>query len=309
MKTQRDSFFETFNSINFQRIKDHPNILIAASFWDEERYNAAKVCYKFMRRIDDLIDDYKASNKTIPPGERKMFTSKVHSWLKMSSAPDELQAEMVELTKTIEAFIIPHSLFEDFAGSMIYDINHDGFPDISSFIDYAKGASVAPASVFVHLCSLRPMNGRYNAPPFDVREAATPCALFSYLVHIIRDFQKDQINNLNYFASDLLRKHGLTANQLFEFANGTPVNDNFRELIREYIELAGMYRQRTFRTMRRIGPMVENRYRLSLEIIFDLYQMVFERIDPGKSTFTTEELNPSPEETRERVLETIMRFR
>jgi len=192
---------------------------------------------------------------------------------------------------------------------MIYDINHDGFQDISSFIDYAKGSSVAPASVFVHLCCLRSMNGKYSAPPFDVREAATPCALFSYLVHIIRDFQKDQMNNLNYFAGDLLRKHGLTANQLYEFAKGTPVNGNFRGLIREYIELAETYRQRTFRTLQRIGPMVENRYRLSLEIIFELYQMVFERIDPGKSTFTTEELNPSPEETSQRVLETIMGFR
>jgi len=102
MKTQRDSFLETFNSIDFQRIKDHPNILIAASFWDEERYNAAKVCYKFMRRIDDLIDDYKATNKTIPPGERNMFFSKVNSWLKLSSAPDELKPEMEELKKPLK---------------------------------------------------------------------------------------------------------------------------------------------------------------------------------------------------------------
>ena len=37
-----------------------------------------------------------------------------------------------------------------------------------------------------------------------LRSAATPCAMFSYLVHIIRDFQKDQQNNLNYFADDVM---------------------------------------------------------------------------------------------------------
>jgi hypothetical protein len=77
----------------------------------------------------------------------------------------------------------------------------------------------------------------------------------------------------------------------------------------EYIKLAEAYRQRTFRTIERIGPLVEDRYRLSLVIIFNLYQMVFEKIDPEDGSFTTDELNPTPEETREKVLETIMRFR
>jgi hypothetical protein len=36
--------------------------------------------------------------------------------------------------------------------------------------------------------------------------------------------------------------------------------------------------------------------------------MVFERIDIKKGSFTTEELNPTPEETRQRVYETIMAF-
>jgi len=36
--------------------------------------------------------------------------------------------------------------------------------------------------------------------------------------------------------------------------------------------------------------------------------MVFERINIENGTFTTEELNPSPEETKQRVYETIMKF-
>ena len=83
MNSQRDNFIEIFESIDFHRIKDHPNILVAANFWDQERFCAAKACYKFMRAIDDLIDNHKAKNKLIAVGERKDFISNVEEWMKM----------------------------------------------------------------------------------------------------------------------------------------------------------------------------------------------------------------------------------
>src|SRR5512136_1826165 len=83
MNAQTDKFLEIFNSIDFHKIKDHPNILIAAHFWEQERYNAAKVCYRFLRIIDDLIDNHKAEKKLIAPEERKQFTENVDAWLRM----------------------------------------------------------------------------------------------------------------------------------------------------------------------------------------------------------------------------------
>jgi hypothetical protein len=65
----------------------------------------------------------------------------------------------------------------------------------------------------------------------------------------------------------------------------------------------------TYDIIKEIKPLLEPRYQLSLEIIFELYLMVFERIDISNGKFTTEELNPTPQETRSRVLETIMKFR
>jgi hypothetical protein len=50
----------TLGRIDFHKIKDHPNILIAARFWEDDRYEAAKTIYRFMRFIDDMIDDRKA---------------------------------------------------------------------------------------------------------------------------------------------------------------------------------------------------------------------------------------------------------
>lgn len=308
LNSQRDQFIEIFNSIDFNKILDHPNILIAANFWDEERYCAARTFYKFMRKIDDLIDNHKANNRMIAEEERTDFVANVNEWLRMIIISEECNPEKVEMYKTIERFKIPLWPLEDFANSMIYDINNDGFPTLDSFLDYARGASVAPASIFVHLSGLTSENGQFISPSFDVKEAATPCAIFSYIVHIIRDFQKDQFNNLDYFADDLIKQNKLTRNDLRNIAHGSPVTRGFRNLINEYYTIAEEYKQKTADVIRRIRPLMEPRYQLSLEIIFSLYLMVFERINVEKGNFSSFELNPTPEETKKRVYDTIVRF-
>jgi phytoene/squalene synthetase len=308
MNSQKDKFLEIYNSIDFHQIKDHPNILIAANFWEADRFCAAKICYKFMRAIDDLIDNHKAKNRLIKPEDRKEFVANVEEWLKMIIISKECNALQGELIETVDKFRIPLWPMEVFAKSMIYDINNDGFPTIDSFLEYSGGASVAPASIFVHLNCLQILNGSYEPPQFDVKWAATPCALFSYAVHIIRDFQKDQLNNLSYFADELIIKNGLSRKMLREFAEGKPVNNNFRDLIRQYYLLADEYRRKTYEIIEKIKPLLEPRYQLSLEIIFELYLMVFERIDLKDGKFSSEELNPTPEETSARVLKTILNF-
>ena len=304
----REQFIETFNSIDFEKILDHPNILIAANFWEDERYCAAKICYRLMRAIDDLIDNHKANNRMIAAEERTDFEANVSDWLRMVIITEECNPDQVEMKRIIERFRIPLWPLEAFAKSMIYDINNDGFPTMETFLDYAQGASVAPASIFVHLSGLTPKNGQYLDPSFNVKEAATPCAVFSYIVHIIRDFQKDQFNNLNYFADDLIEKNGLTRNDLRNIAHGSPVTKGFRNLIREYYTVAAEYRKKTAEIINQIMPLMEPRYQLSLEIIFNLYEMVFERINVDEGNFTSFELNPTPAETKQRVWETIIKF-
>ncbi len=116
------------------------------------------------------------------------------------------------------------------------------------------------------------------------------------------------MNNLSYFADDLIAGNNLTREKLLEFAKGKPVDNNFRKLISHYYLLADEYRIKTEAVIKEISPLLEPRYQLSLEIIFNLYLMVFERIDLSEGTFTTEELNPTPGETSERVYKTIIDF-
>lgn len=299
---------DIFNSIDFEKIIDHPNILIAAHFWEPERYQAARDCYKFMRAIDDLIDHHKTRHVTIAQEDKAAFEARVYTWISSlveNSSTDKAQADLRE---TARKFCLPLWPMEAFAKSMIYDIYHDGFPTLQAFIEYAGGASVAPASIFVHLCGLTQKEGKYIPPMFDVKRVSTPCAIFSYLVHIIRDFQKDHLNNLNYFGDDLIEKNGLNRQMLLQMAQGAPITEGFREMIRELYKVADVYRCETYEMIQEIRPFLEPRCQLSLEIIFTLYLMVFERIDIEKGGFTTRELNPTPQEIKERVWRTILEF-
>lgn len=303
-----DLYLEILHSIDFQKIKDHPNILIAAAFWDAERYGAACTAYKFMRSVDDLIDNYKAEHNSIGKTEQAGFETCVRDWLERIKNREDQTPEEDMLTATWKKFLMPDWPVESFARSMIYDIHHNGFPTFGDFLEYAEGACVAPAGIFVHLCGLREEPGHYLPPVFDARRAARPCAVFSYLVHIIRDFQKDRLNHLNYFPYDLLEKYSLVPNILDDMAHGGPVAPGFRSLVRYYMKQADKYREETLDMISEISPLLSERYRLSLHIIFDLYLMVFNRINPDKGLFTTEELNPTADQIREQVLKTIQSF-
>lgn len=308
MKENKELYFEIFNQLDFARIIDHPNILIAANFWEEERYRAAKVCYKFMREIDDFIDNYKSENIQIEQQDKQLFIEKVNTWIGSLQHNEDNGILDRELLLTFSTYKIPYWTMENFARAMIYDINHNGFSSLNSFLEYSRGASIAPASVFVHLCGIRKSTSGFLPPEYDVKRAATPCAIFSYLVHIIRDFQKDQLNNLNYFADDKILKYGLKHSDLSEMAKGSQIKQGFRDMINEYYSHAEIYKNKTRDMIQEISPLLEPRYQLSLEIIFNLYLMVFERIDIEKGKFTKEELNPTCDEIKERVRTTIIGF-
>ena len=295
-------FNEYISLIDFERIDKHPNILVAARIWDDRRYNAARVCYKFMRMIDDLIDDRKAKEEAISCMEKKLMTDQVNDWIDCLYHSDHADPFLSELVDTVSRFHIPMELFHNFTKSMLYDINNEGFHTLDQFLDYAEGASVAPASVFVHLCCLRESGDTYLPAAYNIIDVARPCAIFSYIVHIIRDFQQDQLENLNYFALDILEKYGLHPADLKAIAQGAPVPSSFREMIREYHQLAGKYEEETLQMLDMLSTRLNGRYLFSLHLIYHLYKMVFDRIDIEHGGFTGRELNPTPSELREKVM-------
>ncbi len=308
MKVRINNYLDFTRTPDFQQVLTEPNLFIAARFWEDERYDAAKICYQAMRFIDDLIDIRKATAHDITDVEKHQFMAIVNKWV--TAVNNARPCDMVQksLIETITKFQIPLWPWQRFSKSMIYDIHHNGFQSISKFLSYAEGAAVAPASIFMHLCGIVKDNNRYYAPRFDIKEAARPAALFSYLVHVIRDFQKDQNNHLNYFATDLLSEYGLNQSMLRDMANGGSITPGFRNLMEKYYVLAEKYLHKTRQMIDKTIVYLEPRYQLSLEIIYSLYRLVFERINISNGRFTTEELNPSHEEIKDQISYTVSNF-
>ena len=283
----------TAKDVDFQQILKNPILDIAAHFWEDERYDAFKVCYKSMRVLDDLVDDNRVLSKT----ERQQILSKLY----------DMQSKVqLQLAETRSKFNIPLWPWERLFKAMVYDVSHSGFKTFQSFLDYCEGAAVAPASIFMHLCGTIKKNGKYHIPDFDIKESARSLAIFCYIVHIIRDFQKDQNNNLNYFADDLIEENGVTKSTLKDIAAGGKIPTGFRNLMKKYHSLAGYYKNKARTSLDQLD--LEPRYALSLEIIYNLYVQIFEKIDISQGNFTTMELNPSHEEVKKRIDATISSF-
>lgn len=302
---QNDHSLAFPQNLNLNTILTNPILHIAARFWEEERYDAAKLCYQSMRIIDDLIDNCKTRRFGIPEVEKQKLTATVNDWTKAINNGLPQDSVQKQLTETITEFQIPSWPWRKFSESMIYDIHHNGFETFPIFLRYAKGAAIAPASIFTHLCGVIKEKGGWRTPNFDVRKAAKPAGLFCYLTHIIRDFQRDQNNNLNYFANSLMAENGLDLYKLKKIAAGGEIPIGFRNLIKKYQTFAEYYRRKTRSVLNKIGENLEPRYRLSLEVVYNLYLLIFERIDVQNGRFTTAELTPSPEEIKNRLSGTI----
>ena len=308
MNSNDEIKLELAPELDFREILTNPILDIAARFWENDRYAAFRICYRSMRVIDDLVDDRKASGVTITPEEELEYAEMMTTWLeslKRREAGDQLQEELLG---TIDRFHIPLWPWQRLIRAMIYDLSHSAYRSFTTFLRYAEGAAVAPASVFMHLCGVDFRDGKYVVPTFDIRQAARPLAIFSYLVHIMRDFQKDHQNNLNYFADSILRDSGVTPADLAAIANGGRISPGFRQLMRTYRHMAEFYRRKARRTIDGISPVLQRRYRVSLEIIYSLYLQIFERVKPDTGSFTTEEMNPSPAQIQQRIEATLAAF-
>jgi phytoene synthase len=308
MKEQNIKHFGFNHNLDFTQILANPILDIAARFWEDERYDAFRICYRSMRVVDDLVDNRKSRFLKISAVEKRQMTAIIRDWLDAIDNATPCDSFQKQLAETRARFQIPLWPWRKLSKSMIYDLHHEGFKDLSAFLRYSQGAAVAPGSIFMHLCGVVREREHYRPPHYDIRTVAKPLALFCYLVHIIRDFQKDQGNNLNYFADNLMAENGLNQQLLKEIAAGSEISPGFRNLMEKYYDFAEYYRRKARLTMDRISIYLEPRYRLSLEIIYSLYLQIFERIDVSNGRFTTAELCPLPEEVLNRIKLTVSLF-
>ena len=200
--------------LDFADILTNPILDIAARVWESDRYEAFQVCYRSMRTIDDLVDDRKESGEPLTPTEIARYETMLSEWLVLLEQGDASDDFRAALLGVIRRFHLPVWPWQRLGKAMIYDLSYNGFASFYVFRHYAEGAAVAPASIFMHLCGINRRRDAYDPPIFDIAAMARDLALFSYCTHIIRDFQKDHLRHLNYFADNLLVANDLTVDTL-----------------------------------------------------------------------------------------------
>jgi phytoene/squalene synthetase len=301
--------FNFIDELDFKKLLKNPIMDIAARFWEEERYDVFKIGYGSMRIIDDLVDNEKSKYGTIPKAEKKYLILKINEWKQGFENGRQKNASKERLVKVLKKFHIPLVPWLKLAESMIYDVYHNGFSTFQDFLQYSEGAAVAPGSLFTFMCGVKKINEKYYPPPFDALDVSRSTARYCYLIHIIRDFQKDQYENLNYFSDDIVTEYGLNSSKLREIALGGKISTNFRCLMERYVQIARGYGYESRETLRKISPFIEPRYLLSLTVLHNLYDQILERVDVHNGGFTTTELNPSPEEIEKRIRDTVNLFK
>jgi len=107
----------------------------------------------------------------------------------------------------------------------------------------------------------------------------------------------------------MIAKYRLSRFDLKEIAYGHPVSNNFRIWSGNITCLQMTTGRKTYEVLNRILPMHKPRYQLGLMIIFNLYLMVFERIDVEKGTFKICRAESNSGGIRKRVTRLLLIFR
>ncbi len=285
----------------------NPILDIAASFWDEERYRAFRVCYQSMRQLDDIVDDLKIAGLADNPDLRSEVKDQLEEVIALlqsdSPVPAELQevAGLNELRETMKRFKIPMAPWLKLAKAMEFDLEHSGFDSFLQFARYAKGAAVAPASVFIHLIGISRNKDEYHPAPIDIFKSARPLAMFSYLTHILRDFRQDAAEGLEYFPLTARESFGVSADNWNASAEGMQTS-GFTSMVQHYHSLADRYRLKSVVEKNPVYPFLNEYTRFSLHLIWDLYSQIHESISKANFVLDPKLTHPNKDDISQRVM-------
>lgn len=237
---------------------------VAKLFPDRERYLAFCATYASMRWVDDRVDE----GQFAPP--------QLAEW--QSAIEGNFEGEVgsasygAALSDTLARFELPLEPWQNLQKAMRYDLETRAFRTYQDFLDYAEGATVAPASVFATLLLMRPDGERFRpALPYEViRDAVRRSAIACYEVHILRDARDDLQHRRNYFPQDELKEYHLDA------GNGIAVN--WRPYLRAYaLRIRGSWDRGVADLQAIEGPMTP-RDKLMLHLLVDFYGQSLQKI-------------------------------
>jgi phytoene/squalene synthetase len=255
--------------------------------------------YAVMRIVDDRVDELAVSTP-LSSEKRHRESDILQAWHAVVSAclagkspppwgqaatdhPDSEELT-VAFTAAVNRFPVPPELWDDFFSAMQQDLVRDRFATYIEFVDYARGATVSPTTLYLYLITAerhRDRSAYYPPTGFDLRGCGHNLGLFAYIAHILRDLPEDLAAGecgLLYLAADDMAAHGVTEAMLSSdlAAQGTspPVRLLVRTLIDRAKRLACLGRagfQPLYRTL-------STDRRFVLELIVRMYEEQLNRI-------------------------------
>ena len=261
--------------------------LVARYFQDSEKYRAFCSTYASMRVIDDQIDSIPWRGR-LGSAQKLRYRKEIQNWLEKIEACQNgdsvRQPIFLALQDTFKRFPIPLFPWRNLARAMQKDVGKDSFSTLPEFVQYAEGAAIAPATVFMFLLTAQGYGKDYywKFSEKKIYKFARELALFCYLTHVIRDVSSDlQLGKggLLYIAEQDLDKFGLKKKDLLKFRREKTINSGFRKLAERYIALARSYEAKGRRLLRRLNQSIGKDSRFILSLLLEFYSETLRKIE------------------------------
>lgn len=285
-----------------------PNLYLAARFFDQaEIFDAFCATYASMRIIDDSVDSLDNREK-LSFEDKKRASEEVQAWLDKVKSAFALQPVdepiWVALADTFSRFDLPTDPWEDLAAAMTMDIETAYFKDWRTLQKYMRGASVAPAVIFMHLVLTKPEDEEYMCLwSYDEVVAATEdLAIFCYWTHILRDTSRDlEIGEkgLVYFPLSELNQFGLTPDDLRRMKKEEKASFAYKSMAEHLYRRARTHEQKGRANMAQIIEIATLGGGFALAYLIDIYTATLTKVEAIDFDIFVDDGELSAEEKRQ----------
>ena len=264
------------------------NFFHAARLLPEHRRRFFLATYAAMRIIDDLVDaGFLPLDDAARAAARPAMLRTIDDWQAQAlgmprdgpMAPDVLRA----FAATACSSDLGEAPWRDLATAMRHDASEAGLSSRDDFLAYCRGATVAPATVFVYLlgCRHEPGQGYRHGLPEPAAHYAADLAVYCYLVHIMRDLAKDagESERLLTIPADMLAEAGLARSEIAALvARRDP---RLAGLGRLLSDMAEPYRVRGHARLATLLPLLGIRERAAIVGLIGIYDALLARFRAG----------------------------
>lgn len=288
-----DTEVATVVAAGLARVATRPNNMArVAAALSPPKQALFHVTYALMRTIDDFVDE-EFMGRT--PAQRDVTRADAFATVDLWQAQAVAAADgrfvgrsdsyepllFSVMNKVVGASAIGPAPWCALADAMRADIREGALPDWQAFADYAEGAAVAPASIFIYILAADvddDLKSRIDLP-LATAEYARALAIFCYLVHILRDLSDDagRAERLLTIPDAALAACSLDKAALSRAAAGDHAVD-VTPLAQAIIAHAAPFRDAATRAVADLASHIRGRERLVIETLFALYDAQFAAI-------------------------------